>query len=249
MSKHLPKAILLDLDDTILDDSGNVDRCWREACLACRTELAPIEPERVLEEVERIRDWYWNDPERHRAGRHDLDAARREIVQLALAALGIASPAVAAKIAKDYSVRREAGIELCPGAVDTIRWFRSCGCRLALLTNGSATAQRRKINRFGLAELFDVVLVEGELGFGKPDFRVYQQAFLALSVAATDTWMVGDNLEWDVAAPQALGVKGIWVDFRGAGVPHTNATRPDRIIRALSDLYVHDEQRTNKHRP
>lgn len=242
MSRPLPKALLLDLDDTILDDSGNVDRSWREACLACRSELAPVTPEQVLEAIERIRDWYWADPERHRIGRHDLDAARREIVELAVAELGVASLTVAAQIAKDYSTRREAGLSLHPGAVETIRWFRSRGCRLALLTNGSAAAQRHKINRFGLAELFDVVLIEGELGFGKPDPRVYQQALLALSIAATESWMVGDNLEWDVAAPQALGVQGIWVDVRGAGVPSTATTRPDRIIRTLSDLH---EQRAS----
>lgn len=237
MSRPLPKALLLDLDDTILDDSGNVDRSWRDACLTCRAELAPVPPEQVLEAIERIRDWYWADPERHRIGRHDLDAARREIVELAVADLGVASRTVAAQIANDYSIRREAGLSLYPGAVETIRWFRSVGCRLALLTNGSATAQRQKIDRFGLAELFDVILIEGELGFGKPDPRVYQQALVALSVTATEAWMVGDNLEWDVAAPQALGVHGIWVDVRGAGVPPTTATRPDRIVRTLSELH------------
>ena len=112
---------------------------------------------------------------------------------------------------------------------------------MALLTNGSATAQRAKIDRFGLRDHFEVVLIEGELGFGKPDPRVYHRALLALAVGAADTWMVGDNLEWDVAAPQELGVQGIWVDLRGTGVPHTSTTKPDRIIRALADLHEHDE--------
>ncbi len=66
--------------------------------------------------------------------------------------------------------------------------------------------QRSKINRFGLADLFDLILIEGEVGFGKPDPRVYERALESLGVAAGDTWMVGDNLEWDVAEPQRQGI-------------------------------------------
>ena len=46
--------------------------------------------------------------------------------------------------------------------------------------------------------------------------------------------MVGDNLDWDVAQPQRMGIFGIWVDARGAGVPDTSDVRPDRVIRGLS---------------
>ena len=48
--------------------------------------------------------------------------------------------------------------------------------------------------------------------------------------------MVGDNLEWDVAAPQRLGIVGIWLDVLGTGLPEASAVTPDRIIRSLSEL-------------
>ena len=110
------------------------------------------------------------------------------------------------------------------------------GTRLALLTNGAAVAQRRKITRFELADLFDAILVEGELGFGKPDERVYERALSALDVKPSDAWMVGDNLEWDVAAPQKLGLSGIWIDTRGRGLPEQSSVRPDHIVRSLAEL-------------
>ena len=37
--------------------------------------------------------------------------------------------------------------------------------------------------------------------------------------AAGEAWMVGDNYEWEVVAPQQLGMCGIWYDPFGAGVP------------------------------
>jgi putative hydrolase of the HAD superfamily len=144
--------------------------------------------------------------------------------------------ALATAIAERYRTRRAAGFAPFPDALDTVRWFRERGCRLALVTNGSGATQRGKVLGFGLAELFDSILIEGELGFGKPDSRVYTQALRELGVTAVDAWMVGDNLEWDVAAPQRLGIRGIWLDVRGTGVPDASAVRPDRIVRALSEL-------------
>jgi putative hydrolase of the HAD superfamily len=233
---RLPAAFLLDLDDTILDDSSNIDHCWRDACEANAAELADLDLARVLDTIRTTSQWYWGDPDRHRDGRLELEAARREVVRLALLELGIANPGLATSIGDSYSRYRYAGMEPLPDAIDTVRWLKASGCALALLTNGAGPAQRKKISRFGLTELFDTILVEGEVGFGKPDPRVYALALSRLNLAPLDAWMVGDNLEWDVAAPQKLGLFSIWIDRKGQGVPPTTHIRPDRIVRALSEL-------------
>ena len=231
-----PRAVLLDLDDTILDDSTGVGDCWREACEDHAHHLTPLEPRALVEIIRRISKWYWGDPNRHRIGRLDLDAARREVVRLALVEAGLEDDALSSGIGDAYSHRREVGMQAFPNAIDTVRWLRASGCRLALLTNGAGPAQRKKIARFGLAELFDTILVEGELGFGKPDERVYRRALNDLRVHASDAWMIGDNLEWDVAAPQKLGVYGVWIDASGRGLPATGATTPDCVVRSLSEV-------------
>lgn len=236
MKPSLPAAVLLDLDDTILDDSGSARRCWPEACALHSEELAHHSPAALLRAIERVRRWFWADADRHRVGRLDLDAARAEVVGMALAELGPADPALAARVAATYGALRDRDMRPFDGAVETVQWLRSSGCRLALLTNGAAAAQRRKIERFDLAPLFDVVLIEGELGFGKPDPRVYHRALDQLGVTASDAWMIGDNLDWDVLPPQALGIHGVWVDIRGKGLPSDRAESPDRIVRALADV-------------
>jgi len=55
-------------------------------------------------------------------------------------------------------------------------------------------------------------------------------------VAAGDCWIVGDDLEWEVAAPQRLGLHAIWHDAWGRGLPAGSAVVPDRIIRGLGEL-------------
>jgi len=198
--------------------------------------MGPHDPILVYDAIERVREWYWADPERHRTGRLGLAAARREVAHLALKDVGLDDAALAQRIGDTYHSLRDAGLQPFAEAIDTVAWLRDSGCRLALLTNGSAAMQRNKINRFGLADLFDLILIEGELGFGKPDPRVYERALDSLGVGPTDSWMVGDNLEWDVAQPQRHGIYSIWVDARGRGVPAGYVVQPDRIIQRLSDL-------------
>jgi FMN phosphatase YigB (HAD superfamily) len=48
--------------------------------------------------------------------------------------------------------------------------------------------------------------------------------------------MVGDHLDFDVAGAQQLGMRGIWIDRSGAGLPPGCAVRPDRIVRTLVEL-------------
>jgi putative hydrolase of the HAD superfamily len=234
----LPRALLLDLDDTILDDSSGVVDCWRAACASCCSAVNGLDAELVFRAIDRTREWYWSDPERHRVGRLELAWARGEVVRLALADLGVDDADLASRIGDRYHALRDQAIAPFDDAVPTVEWLRSQGCRLALLTNGGSRGQRQKIDRFMLAPLFDAILIEGEVGFGKPDPRIYAEALTALGVPAAETWMVGDNLEWDVAGPQRQGIAGVWIDAQDGGVPAGHAVRPDRIINRLADLRV-----------
>ena len=105
-------------------------------------------------------------------------------------------------------------------------------------TNGAAEPQRAKVVRFALEHRFDHVQIEGEHGFGKPEERAYTHAMDVLGVGPDETWMVGDNLEWEIVAPQRLGIYAIWHDGYGVGLPPDCPIRPDRIIRRLSDLLL-----------
>jgi putative hydrolase of the HAD superfamily len=229
----LPKALLLDLDDTILDDSGGLADGWKRACGAA-TEHG-VDAARLLEEVHRYRLWYWSDPERHREGRLDLRAASAHIVGEALKALGHEKPELAAAIGGRYRDLRDAAIRPLPGAVEALEAFRAAGVKLALLTNGAAAAQRRKIERFDLAKYFDHVHVEGERGFGKPDERVYAGAVAALGVSRGEAWSVGDNLVWEVAVPKRMGFFTVWVNRHDATTREAEE-RPDRVVRSIAEL-------------
>ncbi|MES1246922.1 MAG: HAD family hydrolase, partial [Actinomycetota bacterium] len=204
----LPRVLLLDLDDTILDDSGSRDRSLLEVCEAAARRTS-LDPARVLEEVDRARAAFWSQPENDRR-RLDMADAYGEIFTGALAALGVDDRELGAELGALIERRRSETIEPLDGAIDTLHELRRRGIVLGLITNGGRAGQRAKIERFALAAHFAYIGVEGEVGHGKPHRIAYERAPDALGVAASACWMVGDNLEWDVAGAQAVGIRGIW---------------------------------------
>jgi putative hydrolase of the HAD superfamily len=233
---NIPAAIVFDLDDTIVDDSRDVDDCWQLTCEEAAARVPALDPVLLRSAIERERDWFWAEPGRHREGRLNLRAASTRIVERALTDLGFAHPGLGADIASRYRDLREEKVHLLSGAIETLEWFRSQGVRLGMATNGSAAGQRAKIDRFKLAPYFQRIIVEEEFGRGKPDPDVYKALFAALETEPAKTWFVGDNLELDVAAPQAFGVFAIWVDAAARGLPPGSAVRPDRLIGCIAEL-------------
>jgi putative hydrolase of the HAD superfamily len=233
----LPRAIFFDLDDTIIDDSANVHDAWLTVVESRSSALPGLAPADVVALVHEVREWFWSDPERHRTGRADLRAASTWIIGEALSRFGIKDAALARGIAESYRDLRESARNLFPGAIEALERTRSLGIRAALLTNGDSVGQRAKLVQFDLARYFDYISIEGEFGCGKPDERVYKGALAALGCPPERTWMIGDNLEWDVAAPMRLGITGIWHDRFRTGLPEGAAVVPDRTVLGVHEIF------------
>ncbi len=230
-----PKAILFDMDDTILDSTGKSAECWQTLA----QQFAPacgLSPDALCQAMVDSSRWFWSDPERHRIGRLDMMAARTKVIADALLRLGVADQTLPLEMAKVLRLLRDEAMALFPEAVEVLTVLQPMPIALALVTNGERGEQRAKIERFALAPYFSRIIVEGEFGIGKPDLQVYRHTLDVLGVAAREAWMVGDNLEWDVLGPQQVGMRGIWLDARRTGLPPGLASHPDRIIHSLREL-------------
>jgi putative hydrolase of the HAD superfamily len=229
------RALLLDLDDTLLDGRSGVAAAWD----AISDLLAGAQPglarDALRAEIHRVTDWFWSDPERTRIGRLDLLAARREILSRVLGAFGRSDAELVGRAAETYGAHRDASLALEAQALDVLARLRRHVPRLALVTNGAAGAQRAKIDRFDLARWFDHVQIEGEFGAGKPERRVYEHALSVLGVAPDEALMAGDDFACDVLGPLAAGLHAAWLDHRGDGAAQ-RAPRPFHVVRSLQEL-------------
>lgn len=232
----LPRGILFDLDDTIIAYGEISKPIWKEVLNRFSTEDDRLEPELLYRTVKEISRWYWSDPERHRAGRNDLNRARRKVMELVFEKLEVDNILLAHKIGDTFQKRREEELYLFKGAYETVEYLYNKNIRLALMTNGEKEKQRAKIEKFDLERFFSIILIEGELGFGKPDERVYIKALEGLGLEPEDVWAVGDNLEADIWGPQRLWIFSIWNDYRGKGLPENSPAVPDRIINSINEL-------------
>jgi len=235
----LPRAMLIDMDDTILSAYGRPEIAWNKIAREYADELNGLPPPQVAAAVLSFARNFWSTAEP--AWRLKLGEARRLTVKGGFAALAAAGHAalpddLADRIADRFTTYREDEMFVFPGAHEAIDRLKALGVRLALVTNGAADTQRAKVERFELAHRFDHIQIEGEHGFGKPEERAYHHAMAALGVTARDTWMIGDNLEWEVEVPQRLGIYAIWIDVHGDGLPEGSTVKPDRIIRSLGEL-------------
>src|ERR1700688_3909515 len=236
---QLPRAMLIDMDDTILSAYGRPDIAWNKVAAEFSGEFAPLSPQQVAAAILDSARRFWASAEAE--WRLKLAEARHEVVKGGFAALAAAGRTalpidLAIRLADRFTAYREEEMFVFPGAHDAIDALKAHGVKLALVTNGAADTQRAKVELFALTHRFDHIQIEGEHGFGKPDERPYRHAMQALGVTAPETWMIGDNLEWEIEAPQRLGIYAIWMDTHSDGLPADTTVKPDRIIRSLTEL-------------
>lgn len=238
MLNNSPQAVFIDLDDTIIVDDSLGEGVWKSVCNRYAPVIGRVTADELYAIIRQTTGAFWADPENHRRGRLDLYQTRRELVTKALVESGLGDQKLGFEIAEAFTNEKDALIEVIPGALETIRKLKIRRIPLALITNGGAVVQRYKIERFGLAGFFDYILIEGEFGVGKPDCRVFQTCLEKLKAEASESWMVGDDLNRDIGGAMQSGIKGIWVDRRQKGLPDNSPVKPDLIIKTIADLPI-----------
>ncbi|MGE6591100.1 HAD family hydrolase [Bacillus mycoides] len=106
--------------------------------------------------------------------------------------------------------------------------------KVGIITNGSTQRQKAKIMNTGLNEYFDTIIISEEVGFSKPDKRIFELALNKLNVQSEDVLFVGDDLEKDIAGCQNTNIKGIW--FNPNVIKNNTDTKPYAEITSFDNL-------------
>lgn len=79
------------------------------------------------------------------------------------------------------------------------------------VTNGTRTAQRRKLKKSGLDTLLDGIFISDEIGAEKPDIAFFQHVFNQIApFHKHQTLIVGDSLSSDMAGGSRAGIICCW---------------------------------------
>jgi HAD superfamily hydrolase (TIGR01549 family) len=89
------------------------------------------------------------------------------------------------------------------------------------------------LDKYGLRQFFDIVIISGEINRRKPSPEIFQKALTILDIEPSKVVFVGDMPDLDVKGPKSVGMKTILIKRR----PIENIdAKPDKIITNLSEL-------------
>lgn len=194
------RAILFDVDDTLVDRTGAARRAFA-AWIAERPDaFAAGDALAACLAIDA-------------GGTRERDAVARDLA----AAFPRLGPAAA--IEAELLGRLLDAIALRP---DVIGLLAAIPARVAIVSNGSGAVQRAKLARAGLLPHLppDAIFISGERGFAKPDPRLFALALAWAGVPPGAALHVGDDPERDVAGAARAGVRACWVAHGRAWPSH-----------------------------
>ena len=99
-----------------------------------------------------------------------------------------------------------------PGVVETLERLKARGYRLGLISNYDSSLWQT-LDDLKLKQYFDPILISVDVGYEKPHPRIFQKAIRQVELPPDRCAVVGDNLISDVQGAEAVGMKGILLDW------------------------------------
>jgi putative hydrolase of the HAD superfamily len=94
---------------------------------------------------------------------------------------------------------------------------------------------RAILEREGIAQLFDTIVISDEVGWRKPKPVIFETALRRMGLRPAEALFVGDRADIDVIGARGVGMPTVWINREAAGLPE-GIEPPDFEIRDLKEL-------------
>ncbi len=250
-------AIIFDLDDTLLVEEASAEASFMAACELVHKKYGIALEDFKLTVRQKARELWHKSPARDYCvaigvssweglwARFEGDDPNLKIMSKwirgyqrqawadALAEFGVKDESLAQLLTETFQSHRRERHIVYPDVTPALKEFQQTH-KLALVSNGAPDLQREKLEGSKLGPYFDIVAISGEVGFGKPDPRIFTTVLERLGVSAEMAVMVGNSLKSDIAGAQQVGLKAVWVNRDGK--ESNSSVQPDYEINDLNEL-------------
>jgi putative hydrolase of the HAD superfamily len=236
-SQQMPKAVLFDLDNTLIWDERSTKEAFEATCrYASRSiKVDPGELEdfirdesmtlyKSLETIDYAESievthlealWARFDSGDHPMLRRMKELApgyRQQAWMRALQRAGISDVALADELADLFMEERRNRPIVYEDTFQTLDLLHP-DYSLLLLTNGDPDLQQEKIDGIsGLSEYFSHIVISGSFGVGKPDESIFRHCMSLLEAEPDECVMIGDNIRTDILGANRVGIRSIWLN-------------------------------------
>ncbi|WP_341356436.1 HAD family hydrolase [Rossellomorea sp. y25] len=252
------KAIMFDLDDTLLWDSKSIEEAFKATCRYAEAKVGVDSKSLELSVRDAARKLYetydtyeftqniginpfeglWGDfLDEHDEGflkmKEIVPTYRKKAWTSGLQSLGITDVELGAELSERFRKERKDRPYVYE---DTFRVLNEVkgNFQLLLLTNGSPHLQNTKLDKTPeLVPYFEEIIISGNIGKGKPDSAMFLHALERLKLQKDEVIMVGDNLNTDILGASRLGIKTVWIN---RGQKTVQDLVPDYEIKELYEV-------------
>ncbi|TCZ81045.1 HAD family hydrolase [Paenibacillus albiflavus] len=253
------KAILFDLDDTLLWDERSVEEAFRVTCeyAAKHAAVNPDELEQAVKaEARELYASYETFPFTKNIGINPFEGLwahftggenenfrkleaiastyRTEAWTRGLKALGIDNQELGHQLGEMFPAERRKRPYVYEETFEVLKQLKS-KYTLLMLTNGAPDLQQEKID--GVPELagyFDHIIISGNFTEGKPAVSLFEHAMSVLGIHAAEGVMIGDKLTTDILGSNRVGMPNMWINRRGLSL--TGDIHPRYEIQNLAQI-------------
>lgn len=206
-----PEVIIFDVGDTLI----SVARYDRRRGIRALLEKAELPGSAEVEELARQGEELDRELESRCAPRN-LEYSQRAFHRLLYGSFGVRFHASDAEVERAYW-DEALEFELEPGVPEALEAVRQAGCRMAVISNTTFSAEviTGELLKQGIGGFFEMVLTSADLGIRKPDSRIFQTAAGLLRVSTEACWYVGNSEFFDVLGSSEAGMGPFWYNRYG----------------------------------
>lgn len=250
------KAVLFDLDDTLLWDERSVKEAFQATCqtAARQTGVSSEALEAsVRKEARALYESFETFPFTQMIGINPFEALwanftegqdenfrklqalapsyRQESWYKGLLGLGVDDRELANSLAEQFPAERRSRPIVYEETFEVLDELKK-EYQLLLLTNGSPDLQKEKLAGVPqLSSYFEHIVISGEFGEGKPAITIFQHAMDRLGISPEQGVMIGDKLTTDILGSNKVGMRNMWINRHGVEKP-----QPIDCTYTISDL-------------
>ncbi len=213
------EAVLCDMDNTLFDLVG----AKREACRCVVDYLGTGDPETLFLQFLR--------------GVHGFEDHAN--IRDYLEELGAYQPGTFEVCCRTYEDVKLDLVEAYPGVEETLRCLADAGIGLAIATDAESFQARRRLDKTGLTEYFEVVVTPEVSGRRKPEPDSLLYALRRLDTAPAKAVMVGDSLVRDIAPARHLGMVTAFAAYGDWRQNHVADVEADIVLAEFAELPGH----------